>query len=267
MKALFFLLSIGLQLDVYSQNTVPFEIGKTIQIQSEILNETRAINIYLPHDYSLDTAASYHIIYLLDGSADEDFLHVCGLVQFYSFSWIGLLPPTIVVGIGNVDRRRDFTFPTSVEQDKIDNPTCGGSALFMKFLEEELIPYMDKNYRLRSGRTIIGQSLGGLLVTELLFTNPTLFKNYFIISPSLWWDHESILDRPGSQVLANKNIYIAVGNEGKQMVNPAKELFQHLKKENIGLFHVYFEYFKDRTHADILHEALEAGFEKVFNEQ
>jgi predicted alpha/beta superfamily hydrolase len=251
---------------VFSQEEMPFEIGKTVKIHSEILNEDRTINIFLPHDYALDTATSYHVIYLLDGSADEDFIHVAGLVQFYSFSWIGAIPPTIVVGISNVDRRRDFTFPTTNEQDKKDNPTSGGSALFMKFLSDELVPYMDKNYRLNPDRTIIGQSLGGLLATEILFTNPELFKNYFIISPSLWWDNQSILERKWAQVIGNKRIYIAVGDEGKLMVPPAKKLYSELKKTGGNLNTLYFEFFKNRTHGDVLHEALEVGFEKIFNE-
>jgi len=89
-----------------------FSIGKTIKIKSKILNETRALNIYLPVNYLQDSLKTYPVIYLLDGSKDEDFIHISGIVQFGSFSWINMIPESIVVGIGNVDRKRDFTYPS-----------------------------------------------------------------------------------------------------------------------------------------------------------
>jgi hypothetical protein len=72
------------------------------------LEEDRILNIYLPEGYGEDSTR-YPVIYLLDGSYNEDFLHICGLVQFLTM--IEVMPKTIVVGIANVDRKRDFTFP------------------------------------------------------------------------------------------------------------------------------------------------------------
>lgn len=70
----------------------------------------------MPEGYHADS--SYPVIYLLDGTADEDFIHEAGLVEFYTFPWVDLLPKSIVVGIANVDRRRDFIFPTTIEKEK-----------------------------------------------------------------------------------------------------------------------------------------------------
>ena len=95
-----------------------FPLGIVRQMHSTVLGEDRTLNIYLPEGYHQDS--SYSVIYLLDGSADEDFIHVAGLVQFYNFPWVNVLPKSIVVGIANVDRRRDFTFPTAIEKDKKD---------------------------------------------------------------------------------------------------------------------------------------------------
>ena len=94
------------------KSSKPFCIGKTITIHSKILNEDRILNIYLPNSYNPDSVKTYPVIYLLDGSRDEDFIHISGLVQFGSFSWINMIPETIVVGIANIDRKRDFTFKT-----------------------------------------------------------------------------------------------------------------------------------------------------------
>ena len=49
---------------------------------------------------------------------DEDFIHISGLVQFGSFSWIHMIPESIVVGIANADRKKRFTYPTNNKKTK-----------------------------------------------------------------------------------------------------------------------------------------------------
>jgi len=241
----------------------PFVVGETVTLESVALNEPRMINVYLPLGYSPDSSKAYPVIYLLDGSADEDFIHVAGLVQFLSFPWINILPECVVVGISNIDRRRDFTFPTTVEEDRKKNPTAGHSEAFLEFIEKDLVPFVDANYKVTSERTLIGQSLGGLFATELLIKKADLFNTYFIISPSLWWDNGSLLTQVADLDLAGKSIYIAVGDEGKEMINPAKALYKKLKKMKGSDTQLYYRYFKEKTHGDILHQALYEGFEQL----
>lgn len=113
-----------------------------------------------------DSAITYPLIYLLDGSANEDFVHVAGVVQFLTM--IGAIPASIIAGIANVDRKRDFTFATTIAQDKMDYPATGKAAKFMAFIEKELQPFIQKKYKTNTVTTIIGQSLGGLFATEVL---------------------------------------------------------------------------------------------------
>ncbi len=164
------------------------KIGQKITLDSKILNEKRILNIYLPQTY--DTTKSYPVIYILDGSMNEDFLHLVGLQQFFNLQFT--MPDFIIVGIENVDRKRDFTFHTELKDLQKDYPTTGHSDKFIQFVEEELQPYIDNNYNTNKIKYIIGQSLGGLLATEVLLKKPELFTHYFIISPSLWWDNESL---------------------------------------------------------------------------
>lgn len=248
---LFLLVSISLN----GQNK-PFIIGETVTLNSTELGEERTLNIYLPDGYSKDSAATYPVIYLLDGSANEDFLHTAGLVQFLVM--IGRMPPTIVVGIANIDRKRDFTFPTTIESDKKAFPTTGGSAKFIAFIEKELQPYIEKNYKLNGVKAIIGQSLGGLLATQILAEKPQLFNCYIIVSPSLWWNKQSLLTTISQPVAgynySNTKVCVLVGKEGKTMVGDAKALFKKLTKIK-GLSSVYM-YFQFENHATILHNAL-----------
>src|SRR5688500_10810959 len=85
------------------KNVQPFVLGVIVAIESKELGEKRILNIYLPEGYSTDDTVRYPVIYLLDGSKDEDFIHIAGLVQFSSFEWVKQLPKSIVVGIETVD--------------------------------------------------------------------------------------------------------------------------------------------------------------------
>ncbi|QMW04365.1 alpha/beta hydrolase [Spirosoma foliorum] len=246
--------------------TKPFVLGVIDAIQSKELGETRTLNIYLPDGYSKDSMANYPVIYLLDGSADEDFIHIAGLVQFANFSWVNLLPKSIVVGIANVDRRRDFTYPTTIEKDKKDYPTTGHSQKFIAFLEKELQPYIQKKYSSNPNKTIIGQSLGGLLATEILFKKPDLFNQYIIVSPSLWWDNESLLAHQPAFLQAGFHqktmVFVAVGKEGKIMETDSGRLMDMLKKAPVGTLKSDFHYFADENHATIFHLAVYKAFER-----
>lgn len=249
----------------------PFVLGEIQQIQSRILDETRTLNIYLPEGDNPKDTVRYPVIYLLDGSADEDFIHIAGLVQYNSFEWIARVPKSIVVGIATVDRRRDFTSPSRVASDRKMAPTSGGSARFIQFLEKELQPFIQRNYRITSGKTIIGQSLGGLLATEILFKKPTLFDTYIIVSPSLWWDNGSLLDMPlESPISGPTKIYLAVGKEGltptetpRVMEVDANLLAEKLRRSKSPAVQLYFDYLPEETHATILHQAVLHAFRKL----
>lgn len=271
MKYLFISCFSLLSASAFSQavitNQKPFVLGTILEMQSKVLGETRTLNIYLPPGYNEKDTVKFPVIYLLDGSADEDFIHIAGLLQFANFPWVNMLPQSILVGIANVDRRRDFTYPTTIEKDKKDYPTTGSSPRFIRFLEAELQPLIENNYKTNSSKTIIGQSLGGLLATEILYKQPQLFTNYIIVSPSLWWDHESLLLRPPAVLEPGfhtpVSVFIAVGKEGKTMEGDARELVKILKQNQTKNLRVNFEYFDKEDHASILHHAVYNAFEKM----
>ncbi len=242
-----------------SPQAKPFSVGAIEHLQSKELGEDRILNIFFPAGYERDTA-SYPVVYVLDGSANEDFVHTGGLVQYMSM--YQLMPASIVVGIANVDRKRDYTFPSKNKEDLKLEPTSGGSAKFIAFIEKELQPFIQKNYRTNEEKTLIGQSLGGLVATEILLKKPTLFNDYLIVSPSLWWDDESLLrDAPAllKNMPAGRRVYVSVGTEGKQMEGDAMQLADLLKESKKA--QTFFITFPSETHLTILHRALYKGFE------
>lgn len=240
-----------------------FLIGERLEFHSTVLDEDRMLNIYLPNGYSPDSDVKYPVIYLLDGSQDEDFIHIAGIVQFGSYPWINMIEESIVVGIENVDRKRDFCFPTTIAQDKIDFPTTGGSEAFINFLETELQPYIESAYKVKDEKTIIGQSLGGLLATEILAKKPDLFDKYIIVSPSLWWDDQSLLDMEFAPYEGEKSIYITVGEEGKVMKRDAKSLYKKLKKSENSTVLLEHRFLKEQNHGDALHLGVYNAFEAM----
>jgi len=245
-------------------NVKPLTIGEIRIIKSKILSEERTLNIYLPQNF--DKTKSYPVIYLLDGSMNEDFIHVTGLVQF--FNQMYSMPETIVVGIANIDRKRDFTFHTDLKDLQKDYPTTGHSDPFMNFLEKELKPYIQSQFK-TTQTYIFGQSLGGLLATEILLRKPEMFDNYFIISPSLWWDDESLLKK-APQLLTKiqdtkKFVYISVGKgEHPVMIKDAENFYNVLKKSNKKNWKIEYKMMETDNHATILHRSLYEGLVKLF---
>lgn len=258
-----------------AETSKPFVMGVIDEIQSKELSEKRILNIYLPEGYDQNATVKYPVIYLLDGSANEDFIHISGLVQFNSFEWVNQVPKSIVVGIATVDRRRDFTFPTTIKEDQKAYPTSGKSDRFISFIEKELQPFIDSKYKTNNDKTLIGQSLGGLFATEVLLKKPTLFNKYMIISPSLWWDNGSLLNQKSQMLNANftqqTDIYIAVGKEGlaptqipRVMEVDANLLTEKLKGTKSKNVKVFFEYLPQENHGTILHQAVSNSFRLLY---
>ena len=257
------------------ENSKPFVLGEILELNSDVLGEKRVLNIYLPEGYYAKDSVKYPVIYLLDGSADEDFIHIVGLVQLNSFEWINQVPKSIVVGIANVDRKRDFTFPTTLQEDKKKYPETGHSDKFIAFIEKELQPFIEAEYRTNNTKTIIGQSLAGLCATEILIRKPALFNKYIIISPSLWWDNGSLLNLR-SDVLDESfswqtDIYIAVGKEGltpteipRVMEVDANLLAEKISGTRSKNVHVFFDYLPQENHGTIMHQAVSNSFRLLY---
>jgi len=251
--------------------SIPFGIHATIQ--SNVLKEQRELNIYLPDEYEKNDTVKYNVIYLLDGGADEDFFHIASLVRYENQPWIDLFPGSIVVGIKNVNRRRDFTFYVDnldflkkLGWDSSYFPEYGGSEKFIKFIKEELKPAINQKFRTSGNNTLIGESLGGLLASEIALTQPDMFSNYIIVSPSLWWGNEKLLSLHKFSPSHPVQIFIGVPqrNENEMMYAEAVELHALLLKQKPEDCKVFFEYFPKEKHATILHPAVYKAFRELY---
>lgn len=152
----------------------------------------------MPMGYS-QSSKKLPVLYMLDGGLKEDFPHLANTLNKLINQ--NAIPPMILVGIENTQRRRDLTGHTSVKEDKEIAPVVGGSIPFRNFIKKELIPEIDKKYRTNNQRGIIGESLAGLFIIETLFTDPDLFNSYIAFDPSLWWNNHQLVDNAQKSIL------------------------------------------------------------------
>lgn len=179
---------IGCSTAPLSKDEIPMH--ETLTIHSEVLDETRVINIWVPADYTKNTD-SLPVLYMPDGGIEEDFPHIANTLS--QLIMAKKIPATILVGIENTQRRRDLTGLTEVAKDKEIAPVVGGSAKFREFIKSELIPVINQKYRTTAEKGIIGESLAGLFVTETLFLEPELFDYYIAFDPSIWWNNNELV--------------------------------------------------------------------------
>jgi len=196
---------------LFAQNENQIIIGSIDSLYSNILGEQRKIWVHIPQSAERSSLKNYPVLYLLDGNGH--FYSVTGMIkQLSTINGNLICPEMIVVGIPNTDRRRDLT--PSHTGDSIN--TSGGGEKFTAFLEKELIPYVDSNYPTRPYRTLIGHSLGGLLVINTLINHPTIFNNYVAIDPSLYWDDQKLLKQAAialeQEKFEDKSLYVAIAS-------------------------------------------------------
>lgn len=193
----------------------PVVLARSYTLESRVLKETRRLNVYLPPGYA-EGKTRLPVLYLLDGGEKEDFAHIAGLAQLASLNHA--IREMIVIGIEGTDRRRDFTAPSSVPEDVKALPTSGGSAAFREFLARELKPWVESRYRTNGEDLLIGESLAGLFVVETFLRQPALFGRYIAVSPSMWWDNQSLAKASAELLRAHpagpRELFLTMGDEG-----------------------------------------------------
>jgi predicted alpha/beta superfamily hydrolase len=242
----------------------PLAIGQTFTVHSEVLGETRRINVYAPAGYAESDTLRLPVLYMPDGGIGEDFLHVAGLVQIGSLN--GTMRPFLLVGIENTERRRDLTGPTEVEADREIAPRVGGSAAFRAFLRDELIPVVEASYRTTGKTAIVGESLAGLFVVETLLLEPDLFDIYVAIDPSLWWNDGRMAGEAAALLREHPDVratlYLATSSEAEVAV--AERLAGALREDAPPGLTVHHAHLPDEHHHTVYHPAALAAFRTVF---
>ena len=241
----------------------PIVIGHETTIESEILGENRRLLIGEPHGYRAGSN-HYPMILLLDG--DANFHTVTGIVG--SLVRGQAMPPTFVVGIPNTVRRRDLTPTTQVESER--QLAHGGAGKFLDFITQELVPWMNENYRVHPYTILVGHSLGGLFTASAMASAPSSFDAYVIVSPSLEWNEERTLEHAAETISSRASwpatVYVSIANEGGPMLASTEKFVGLLDAHNPKDFVWGYDRVVDENHMTIPSMAVRAGLKLVFSD-
>ncbi len=250
--------SLSFHFSVSAQNQQIASVVHTPhKINSQILNEERTILVRVPPNY--ESGEKYPVIYMLDAHAPQNAM-LAGIIE--QQVWGGMMPEMIVVGIQNTNRTRDMT-PTKTEREG-----SGGSENFLKFIEQEVIPTVEKNYRTQPFRIFAGHSLAGLAVVNSFVSRPALFNAYVAASPVLHWDNKFVIKQAEELFKQNrelnKTLFITVGDEPDYIdgFNSFQDLLKKSKPKNLEF---EFRQFKDENHGSVVLPAYYYGLRKVFD--
>jgi len=231
---------------VFSQEATPEPavfIQKTTEaFVSTKLGETREITIGLPASYQQNSTKQYPILVLLDGEYLFD--PFFGALNYGAY-WDDL-PETIIIGISqnkNDERNRDSSY------DELNNVPVEAGAKFFEFIGVELLPYLEKKYRVAPFRIIAGHDTTAGFLNFYLYKDNPVFNAYISLSPELAPEMETRI--PENLAKIKKPIfYYQSTAEGdlKDILTSVKKLDENIKATPNPLLHYNYDHFKGASH-------------------
>jgi predicted alpha/beta superfamily hydrolase len=159
---------------VWAADGEPISLGTYRKLRSEVLKENRLMLVSLPRGYG-DSTLSYPVLFVL--YADQVRGYYAEAVHIVSrLSDEGSVPQMVVVGVANVDRYRDLS---PAEQ----RGTPSGIEAFLRFFEEELVPFVEREYRVKDYRVLAGPQAGAAFGLHSLGEHPGLFDAVVVENP------------------------------------------------------------------------------------
>ncbi|MCB0454875.1 MAG: tetratricopeptide repeat protein [Aequorivita sp.] len=220
-------------------------IGKRDKLYSEILQQDREFSVYFPPSYNIAVNQEYPVLYILDG--DYNFQYVAGFLELHG-AISEIIPEMILVAIsgkGTNEYRKNC-------KPKIEGLEDSGNAEEMaSFIEKELIPYVNKNYKAADYKILGGHSVGGIFVINTAINHPELFNGYIAISPALWWGKNAMEDVMENSWAKTKSttasLYVSLANEkGMGVAEFLKKIPKGIMEKNI-----HFQEFPNEIHNSV----------------
>jgi predicted alpha/beta superfamily hydrolase len=251
-------------------------IGTRRVIQSQVLKEDRTVYIQLPESYAQSSGyRRYPVLYLRDGG--KFFQSFAGAVQHLSLDATPHVPEMIVVAILETDRVRDSASTRSLQgfTGKPDQgfATSGGGNTFLRFVEQELAPSIDKEFSTSSYRIYCGYSFTGLNVIEAFLDPDPFFDAFLMIDPSWWWDDYVMEKRAAAELSGRRfnraQLFIAASGESypeKYFIKArdVSSLADILRKTHPAGLEWRFERYADESHHSMALRSLYDGLTYFF---
>ena len=228
-------------------------------IKSEILKQSRKIDIFIPDGYDAKNV-KFPVIYVLDADGRDQ--HIVPTARFLFMN--NKMPRAIVVGVMNIDRNHDF-LPDSSSSAK----SGGGADNFVSFFRNELVPYVDKNFKTENFRILVGHSYGGLFAMHCLLTDPELFDAYMAIDPSFWYKNQMQVKSAAAEFQKSKNwkrsIFIT-GREGDGMksmgINAMEKVLKGSAPKDLSW---KITSYRNEDHGSVTFKSAYDGLRYIFN--
>lgn len=240
---------------VYYENLTDTSSPTVTVLRDSILidyqNEKRTIHIYVPPNYERDTLKRYPVLYFLDGESSFNDLENMGPEWeidevINAASEIGD-PTAIVVGINQAENRNAEYTPFINK----DNPDAHGTE-FAHWVATDLKPWIDDQYRTikdAKSTSIGGISRSGMMAYFMMMQHPDVFGIAFIQSPSMWVDYDRLMAMELTPAqLADKKIFISVGEYEGTMVPDAKSVYNKFKDQGLNDDQLHFELIPKEGH-------------------
>jgi predicted alpha/beta superfamily hydrolase len=206
--------------------------------ESRYLPDARDVIVYLPPGYDKQPERTYPVLYMHDGQNlfDGRTSFIAGrtwMVREHADAAIeaGEVEPLIIVGIYNTGDRRLAEY--TPERDW--QMGGGEAASYGLLLTRELMPWIAARYRVLTDREATGlggSSLGGLVTLYLGLSYAQYFGRLAVLSPSVWWNHKSILgyvNEHAPQIWEKPRMWLDVGDrEGLRTLQNAEQLKRRL---------------------------------------
>jgi hypothetical protein len=156
-------------------------VGKYRKLFSKTTNEERTLLVWLPRSYQ-ESSLSYPVLYLLYGQNLPVYL-LPAITACDLLSVSGAAPEMIIVGVASAERYRDYS---SIAEGYIENT--------VRFFRDELLPFIDGQYRTKSYRIVVGPQAGAVFSFYALLKYPDLFQAYILENPFVGQNREILLE-------------------------------------------------------------------------
>ena len=228
------------------QQTISYT-QQTHTIKSAVLNEERIVVVQLPKSYQANPNKVYPVIYRLDGAGNIPLISaVMERLQNDNRA-----PEVIIVAIENTNRLRDL-YPTVNKEPQGPVGEGGGAAKFLAFIEQELMPLINKSYRAHNFNVIAGASAAGVFALYTMQANQDLFQAHIAYSPAVWWNYGASVKATKAFINKSKDlnnyVYINIGEEAGLMRERYNELQQALQSNSLPNLRFFSDTFDSVSH-------------------
>ena len=247
-----FLLLFSLQSKAQSVKLFNHISNEVYTLHSKVLNQERQFYIHVPEQDSTKPKKALPVLYLLDG---ENHFHILSSYIDY-LSHYEIFPQVIVVGIINIDRKKDLTpSHTTRSYDGREDTTLrssGGNEQFLQFIATELMPYIEANYKTTSYKILAGHSFGGIATINCMLTHPEMFNAYIAVSPSFYWDNNYMLKLTENKLAKlsslKKRFFYSDGNEGTFFHADLLKFDSLIRNRTPGGLEYKYKYYPEESH-------------------